>query len=126
LEVDPAIINTVIRNLVSNAIKFTGNGGKVELGAAEEMMPDGKGGMTIQISDTGVGMNSDRIEQLFDLNTNQSSDGTGGEYGTGLGLLLCKEFVGLHGGTIDATSEPGVGSVFSFTLPTHGSIAPNN
>lgn len=105
-------INTVVRNLVSNAIKFTPEGGAVTLNA--QMAKDE---VMISVSDTGVGMSDDIITRLFRIDTKHSTKGTADEKGTGLGLILCKEFVEKNGGRIGVQSEIGQGSVFYFTLP---------
>jgi len=104
-------VNTVIRNLVSNAIKFTPAGGKITL----NVRADGDAVVT-SISDTGVGMSPEVISKLFRIDTKHSTKGTANEKGTGLGLILCKEFVEKNGGQIWVTSEPEQGSVFSFSL----------
>lgn len=109
---DKAMLNTVLRNLISNAIKFTFPGGKIIISAkrtAEEMV--------ISVSDNGVGMNTDFINKLFHIEENVSTSGTQQEEGTGLGLILCKEFVDNHNGRIWVESEEGKGSTFYFTLP---------
>ena len=105
-------INTVVRNLLSNAIKFTNEGGSITL-ATEE-----KGNQfIISVTDTGVGMSPEEIQKLFLLGTKHSTLGTAKEKGTGLGLLLCKEFVEKNGGTIHVESKEGMGSRFYFTVP---------
>ncbi len=104
-------IETIIRNLVSNAIKFTPNGGRVKVNCISENEH-----YLISVSDSGVGMTEKQCAQLFSL-TKKSEKGTDGEKGTGLGLLLCKELVELHGGSICAESKKNVGSTFSFTIP---------
>lgn len=105
-------INIVIRNLVLNAIKFTKPGGAVSVSAAEQ--PDK---VVIKIADTGIGMTADQISKLFNLSTHFTTYGTGNEKGTGLGLLLCKEFIDANEGAIYVASKPGEGSVFSVELP---------
>ena len=105
-------INTVVRNLVSNAIKFTPEGGAVTLNA--QMAKDE---VMVSVSDTGVGMSDDIITRLFRIDTKHSTKGTADEKGTGLGLILCKEFVEKNRGRIGVQSEVGQGSVFYFTLP---------
>lgn len=110
---DAEMIETVIRNLVSNAIKFTERGGTVEIFAEDR-------GDVIEISvvDTGVGISEERIEHLFDIGEKYiSTPGTEQEKGTGLGLILCKEFVEKNGGKIWAENNVGKGSTFRFTLP---------
>jgi signal transduction histidine kinase len=101
----------VIRNLISNAIKFTNNNGKVEVGASVV-----KNTIQIQVQDNGIGMDENLANQLF-TNKLQSTQGTSGEKGTGLGLLLCKDFAEQNDGTLSVTSKPGEGSTFYFTLP---------
>jgi signal transduction histidine kinase len=105
-------INTVVRNLLSNAIKFTPEGGKVTLNAEAS----GKN-YIISISDTGVGMSEVAIQKLFKIGTKHSTLGTAKEKGTGLGLILCKDFVEKNGGTINVESKEGEGSRFYFTVP---------
>ena len=109
---DKDMIKTVLRNLLSNAIKFTYRNGKVKLQAAVV-----NGGVEISISDTGIGMTNEILTKLFRIDANLSTRGTEDEKGTGLGLFLCKEFVGKHGGKIWAESESGKGSTFKLFLP---------
>lgn len=109
---DDIALDTVLRNLISNAIKFTEPGGFVTLGA------DGADGtVTLQVSDTGVGMSEERINALFSAAHRITTGGTDGEVGTGLGLQLCRTIVAQHGGHLRAESEPGVGTTFFATLP---------
>jgi len=105
-------INTVLRNLISNAIKFTPVNGKITLNAEFE-----KNNVLVSITDTGVGMDEQTIQKLFKLGIKHSTLGTSKEKGTGLGLILCKEFIEKNGGTIGVRSKSGEGSVFHFTLP---------
>ncbi len=109
---DKAMINTILRNLVSNAIKFTKPGGKIVVSANQK--PDE---LIINVIDDGVGMKKDTIEKLFRIDENNSTPGTQNEAGTGLGLILCKEFIEKHAGKIEVESELGKGSKFSFTIP---------
>ncbi|MCW8915159.1 MAG: HAMP domain-containing histidine kinase [Magnetovibrio sp.] len=110
---DPDMIDTVIRNLVNNAIKFTPSGGTITIGY--QTTP---GEMArVYVRDTGVGMKTDVVNKIFKLADNVTTKGTDGEGGTGLGLMLCKELVERNGGQIEIDSEPGKGSTFSFTLP---------
>jgi len=104
-------INTVVRNLVSNAIKFTREGGKITLGIESD-----KEKMTIYISDDGVGMSQEVVEKLFRLDSKHSTRGTADEKGTGLGLILCREFIEKNGGKIQVKSTEGRGSVFTITF----------
>jgi PAS domain S-box-containing protein len=109
---DENMLSTVIRNLISNAIKFTPPNGKVKIEAAE------RGGRTeVAITDTGVGIEKKDIDKLFRIDVHYSTDGTAKEKGTGLGLILCKEFVERHSGEIWVESKPGKGSRFRFCLP---------
>ncbi|MCX6154846.1 MAG: PAS domain-containing sensor histidine kinase [Candidatus Kapabacteria bacterium] len=117
INADLNMINTVIRNLISNAIKFTPNGGMIELGLKN--INDNKI-MTeecIYIRDNGLGMNKEMCNKLFRIDTNVTTPGTNAEKGTGLGLILCKEFIEKHGGKIWVESEEGKGSTFYFTIP---------
>jgi len=114
INADPEMVRTVLRNLVANAIKFTRNNGQVILSAVTE-----NGMVTFGISDNGVGIPKDQVEMLFSLGGSRSTPGTENERGTGLGLLLCKEFVNRHGGELSVESSPGVGSTFSFTIPVY-------
>jgi signal transduction histidine kinase len=106
-------VTTVIRNLISNAIKFTPKGGTITLSATksnEEAL--------ISIADTGVGMSKEVIDKIFRIDAKHSTKGTADEKGTGLGLVLCKDFVEKNNGSIGVQSEEGKGSTFYFTLPT--------
>lgn len=105
-------INTVIRNLISNSIKFTPEGGSITMDIKKE-----NGFVIVSIADTGVGMSREVMDKLFRIDAKHSTKGTANEKGTGLGLILCKEFVEKNGGKIWVTSEEGNGSVFSFSIP---------
>ncbi len=118
---DIPTINTVIRNLISNAIKFTSPGGTINL-KAENANNDVK----VSVIDTGVGMTKEMTSKLFKLGEDISSSGTMGERGTGLGLLLCKEFVDLNKGRIGVESQLGIGSTFWFTLSAGKEIEKEN
>jgi ligand-binding sensor domain-containing protein/signal transduction histidine kinase len=109
---DKNMIKTILRNLISNAIKFTHKNGKVEVKAT---VTNNK--VEISVSDSGIGMTDETISKLFRLDGNLSTRGTEDEKGTGLGLFLCKEFVEKHGGKIWVESESGKGSIFKFVLP---------
>jgi signal transduction histidine kinase len=109
---DSNTVNLVIRNLMTNAIKFTNDGGSVIIGSKEESNQ-----WIISVKDNGIGMNQDVIKILFDKTAPYTTRGTANEKGTGLGLILCKEFVEKNGGKIWVSSEVGSGSTFGFTLP---------
>ncbi len=112
LMVDPKMAQSVFRNLVANAIKFTPSNGSILMQA--ETSKDGK--IVFSITDNGIGIGSDMLENLFDWGTNNRRLGTNGETSTGLGLMICKEFVEKHGGNIWIKSEVNQGSTFSFCL----------
>ncbi|MBD3241152.1 MAG: PAS domain-containing protein [Chitinivibrionales bacterium] len=108
---DPEMVAIVLTNLLSNALKYTRENDTVTIHAEP-----GESEVTIRVTDTGVGMSQEVLSDLFTADV-RSRRGTRRETGTGLGLLLCKEFVEKNGGRIWAESEPGKGSTFSFTLP---------
>ena len=112
IEADKNLFTTVIRNLVSNAIKFTPAKGTIEINALEK-----ENVIQFSVTDSGVGMSVETLNKLFKIDIQVTTKGTAGEKGTGLGLLLCKEFVEMHGGRIWVESELGNGSTFYFTLP---------
>jgi len=114
---DKETINTVLRNLFSNAIKFTSKDGKIEFFVDDHHSESGKNEIIVRVKDSGVGIKKEDIVNLFDLKNKIRTAGTEEETGTGLGLILCKEFVEKNGGQLFVESEPGKGSVFSFTLP---------
>ncbi len=107
-------MNTVLRNLISNALKFTEKGGKVEVDVNEW-----KDAIEVAVRDSGVGMSKEVLAKLFKIEHKYSTTGTANESGTGLGLMLCKEFVERSGGIISVESEEGKGSIFRFTIPKH-------
>lgn len=109
---DQSMIETVMRNLISNAIKFTNDGGQVHAILEKE---DNR--IAITIADNGEGIPPENIDKLFSINFNITTKGTRGESGTGLGLLLCKEFMELNGGTIQVESEYKKGTSFILHLP---------
>jgi signal transduction histidine kinase len=111
--VDSNMINLVIRNLLSNAIKFTKDGGSIHIKCTENNAKE----LGISITDTGIGLTKENIDKLFRIDEYFSTSGTSGEGGTGLGLIICKEFIEKNKGKINIESKPGVGSTFSFTLP---------
>jgi PAS domain S-box-containing protein len=109
---DEEMLRTVLRNLISNAIKFTPKGGKVNIDAQRKIDQ-----IEITVSDTGIGIEREMIKKLFRIETSFTTRGTGNEKGSGLGLLLCKEFAEKHGGTISVESKFGYGSRFIFSIP---------
>jgi signal transduction histidine kinase/ligand-binding sensor domain-containing protein len=112
--VDENMLKTVIRNLISNAIKFTPKKGNISILASIS-----GNHILVSVTDTGVGMSKEVVEKLFTQDYSLSTRGTANESGTGLGLILCKEFVEKHGGEIWAESEEKKGSTFIFTIPLH-------
>jgi signal transduction histidine kinase len=108
---DKNMVNTILRNLISNALKFSYRSGKIKIMA----YPD-KAYVVVSVSDKGMGIPADKIDKLFRIDTKFSMPGTENEQGTGLGLKLCKEFVEKQGGKIWVTSEENKGSDFRFTL----------
>jgi PAS domain S-box-containing protein len=109
---DQDMLNTILRNLLSNAIKFTNRNGIVKILAA-----DCEEYICISVIDSGIGMTEEERNKLFRLDISYTTNGTEMEIGTGLGLVLCKEFIEKNGGKISVESTPGKGSVFNFTLP---------
>jgi len=109
---DKAMISTVFRNLISNAIKYTKPKGKIRIQVEKKQDM-----CLFSVADSGIGIPQPSIEQLFRIDQSFSTSGTNNEKGTGLGLILCKEFIEKHGGSIWVESEEGKGSCFYFTLP---------
>jgi signal transduction histidine kinase len=105
------MLQIVLRNLVSNAIKFTKKRGTVEVGLRQDFL-----NVEIFVKDSGIGMNEATISKLFQSNKHNSTRGTENEKGTGLGLMLCKEFAEKHNGTIHVRSKPNEGSTFTIAL----------
>jgi signal transduction histidine kinase len=110
--VDKNAIASVLRNLIDNAIKFTPEGGKIVVSSKKI-----NNFVEVSVTDTGLGISSEDIEKIFSSDINFTTIGTHNEKGSGLGLLLCKEFVEKNGGTIEVTGKPEKGSVFKFTIP---------
>jgi PAS domain S-box-containing protein len=113
---DKEMLKTVLRNLMSNAVKYTNSGGKVVIYAVPE---DDK--VVIRVSDNGVGINPDKLIRMFNGTQPQSEPGTNNETGTGFGLLISRKFIEKHGGNIWAESKVGEGSDFFFSLPNRHS-----
>lgn len=109
---DLNMITTVIRNLVANSIKFTNRNGSVKVTITKR-----EEDLLFAITDTGIGMKEKDIQKLFKIDVHHTTIGTGQETGTGLGLILCKEFIEKHNGKIWVESEFGKGSSFYFSLP---------
>lgn len=110
---DSNMLHSVLRNLISNAIKFTRNSGVVRIDSkvSENKMAE------IIVKDSGIGMNEEMVSNLFSLNIQKTRKGTDEEPSTGLGLLICKEFIEKHGGTLEVSSKEEMGTEFKFTIP---------
>jgi signal transduction histidine kinase len=109
---DPEMFKAIIRNLTSNAIKFTSKNGEIKITG---MYKDDR--MVFGVIDNGIGIDKDNIEKLFRIDSSFSTKGTAQESGTGLGLIICKDMVEKHGGAIWVKSKPGIGSKFYFSIP---------
>jgi PAS domain S-box-containing protein len=109
---DSNMVDTILRNLISNSIKFTNLGGEIKI--TTELAGSF---IKLSVSDNGVGIREEILPGLFSIDQNTSSKGTQNETGSGLGLILCKEFVEMNKGKLTVVSKPGEGSTFSFTLP---------
>jgi signal transduction histidine kinase len=108
---DKNMLDAVIRNLIINAVKFT------KSGSISIAMSQDNENTLVSVSDTGIGIEPEKISKIFDAANSKSTLGTNGETGSGLGLILCKEFIKKHGGTISVQSELNKGSTFLFTIP---------
>ena len=122
LSVDSRRLNQVLSNLLGNALKFSEDGGAIEVGFA----PSGGSEVVVWIKDAGIGIPDDEIGQIFEKYRQTSSGRSSGHKGTGLGLVICKKIVEAHGGRIWAESEEGKGATFYFSLPMNGSSAGAN
>ncbi len=109
---DKDMLNTILRNLLNNALKFTHRGGAVSVSAQVN-----SNDLILTVKDTGVGIPKNDLDKLFRIDIKYTNPGTANEKGTGLGLLLCKEFIEKHGGKILIESIEGKGSEFNFTIP---------
>ncbi len=114
VDADENMLNTILRNLLSNAIKFTKTGGEIYISSTVE-----ENFVTVQVKDSGIGMSQETINNLFSIENKVSSIGTANEQGSGLGLILCKDFVEKNGGKIWVESTLNKGSVFMFSLPIY-------
>lgn len=109
---DQQMLKSIIRNLLNNAIKYSNEGGKIQISS------DIKSNFVeVSVQDNGIGMSPEMIEKLFKISAIHTTSGTKNERGNGLGLLTCKEFIEIHGGTITVESKLNEGSVFKFTIP---------
>lgn len=109
---DKNMLEAIIRNLLSNAIKYTHSGGKISVKAVGN-----KNEIIVEVNDTGTGIKKGEELNIFSIDRGYIKEGTDGEKGSGLGLILCREFVELNGGSIWVESEPGMGSSFKFSVP---------
>jgi signal transduction histidine kinase len=109
---DVNMMNTILRNLLTNALKFTPRNGEVRVGIFRN-----NGHCILSIRDNGIGISADKLKNLFSIDTAHKSKGTDQEPGTGLGLILCKEFIEKHGGSLEVESEVGKGSEFRVIIP---------
>jgi len=110
---DERMLASILRNITSNAVKFTPKGGKIIVAAKSS----GGNGIEISVTDTGIGMSQKMIDSVFMLSAHVNRQGTEGEQSTGLGLMICKDFIEKHGGTLTIESKEGKGSTFRIILP---------
>lgn len=109
---DKNMIGTILRNLLTNAVKFTPRGGKIKISAEKQA-----GLIIITVSDTGIGISPENLDNIFRIDSKTSTPGTEKEKGSGLGLIICRDFIEKHGGKIWGDSEVGQGSTFRFSIP---------
>jgi signal transduction histidine kinase len=129
VQADNYMVDTIIRNLTSNALKFTPIGGQVTLSAHRNGLSSGKGEpgwVEVRVTDTGIGMRQEDIDKLFKIDVHHTTLGTSQETGTGLGLILCQEMVLKNGGQIWVESEENQGTTVTFTLPATDYPHPEN
>ena len=112
---DAQMLQTVIRNITVNSVKYTNEGGLITVAA--EWTPEG---IDVIIEDNGIGMSQETVDKLLVVSRNRSTVGTAGEQGSGMGLLICKEFISRHNGKIKIESEVGKGTKFIITFPHNG------
>ena len=121
VDADYNMVTTIVRNLLTNAIKFTPEGGKIQLHHKIESIRQDKGPthtmVSVIVTDNGIGISEDDIEKILKIDEKFKNQGTNKEPGTGMGLMICKEFVEKHGGELSIESEEGKGSSFGFTVP---------
>lgn len=117
VEADRNMLQTILRNLISNAIKFTNKDGEIVIDTSNKLSTNGRDYIEVSVSDNGVGIPSERINTLFKVSETTSTKGTDDESGTGLGLNICHDFIKKHGGKIWVDSVIGNGSKFNFTIP---------
>lgn len=110
---DEDMMNSIILNLITNAIKFTNRGGVIEIAAKKQ-----NGFIEISVKDNGIGMDENMLQKIFKLDNKKSTPGTENELGTGIGLLIVKQFIEKQGGKISVSSKPSEGSNFTFTVPS--------
>jgi two-component system, sensor histidine kinase and response regulator len=112
---DREMTGTILRNLLSNAVKFTYTGGSIALMAYRV-----ENRVRIEVADSGVGMTEEQLERIFDIGSKQSTPGTSGERGTGLGLILCRDLAREQDGTLSVMSSPDIGTTVVLELPADG------
>lgn len=113
VKADRNMLHTILRNLISNAIKFSAPGSEVVI---EAMFDETVGRTLVSVTDRGVGISKENLANLFNISMHQPTKGTLQESGTGLGLLICKEFIEQHDGHLNVYSNEGEGTQISFTL----------
>ncbi|MDD4712265.1 MAG: hybrid sensor histidine kinase/response regulator [Bacteroidales bacterium] len=118
INADRDMIKSVLRNLLSNAIKFSKIGGKIFVHINDDV-PQENGGVVVSVEDEGCGISEEAQKKLLNIETHFSTFGTNNEEGSGLGLLLCQDFVIKNGGRLWFTSKEGVGTTFNFSIPKH-------
>lgn len=117
VQADRSMLETVVRNLVSNALKFTPAGGQVIVSGYQNGAQDSSSVIKVSVQDTGIGMSLADVEKLFKINSSHSTPGTEKEPGSGLGLIICKDMVERNGGQISILSQVGQGTTVEFTVP---------